>query len=89
MDALSALSDQSLRSAAISAQRALRDAVTTSDWVGEDRARKVLASILIESEEPSLAAQHLAQVGAAKPIEALGKSRSSDFIDILRLSRRT
>jgi hypothetical protein len=81
VDALSALSDHNLRSAAISAQRALRDAVTTSDWVGEDRARRVLASTLIESDEQILAARHLAQVGATKQIEALGES-SLVFIDI-------
>jgi len=82
VDALAALSEGNLRSASISAQRALRDAITTSDWVGEDRARRALASILIESDEPALAAYHLAQVGATKQIEALGKSLTSDFIDI-------
>ena len=82
VDALSALSDQNLRSAAISAQRALRDAVTTSDWVGEERARRVLASILIESDEPTLAAHHLAHAGVTKSIEALGNSLSLQFIDI-------
>jgi hypothetical protein len=83
VDALSALSDQNLRSASISAQRALRDAVTSSDWVGEERARRVLASILIESDEPALAAHHLAHAGATKAIEALGKSHSLEFIDII------
>lgn len=82
-DSLAALSDQKLRSAAISAQRALRDAVTVSDWVGEERARRILASILIESNEPALAARHLIRAGAAKAIEALGKSLPRDFIDIL------
>jgi len=82
VDALTALSEGNLRSASISAQRALRDAITTSDWVGEDRARRVLASILIESDEPALAAHHLAQIGATKQIEALGKSQSLEFIDI-------
>jgi hypothetical protein len=84
VDALSALSDQKLRSAAISAQRALRDAVITSDWVGEERARRVLASILIESDELALAAHHLARAGATKAIEALGKSLTLKFIDITK-----
>lgn len=82
VNALSGHSEGKLRSAAISAQRALRDAVTISDWVGEERARRALASILIESEEPALAAHHLAQVGATKQIEALGKSLSREFLDI-------
>ncbi|MEH0420509.1 hypothetical protein, partial [Streptomyces sp. B21-083] len=82
-DALTALSDQKLRSAAISAQRALRDAVTVSDWVGEERARRVLATILIESDEPALAARHLIRAGATKAIEALGKSLPREFIDVL------
>ncbi|GAA2662170.1 hypothetical protein [Streptomyces vastus] len=82
-DALAALSDQKLRSAAISAQRALRDAVTASDWVGEERARRALATILIESDEPALAARHLVRAGATKAIDALGKSLPRDFIDIL------
>lgn len=80
-DALAGLSDQKLRSAAISAQRALRDAVTTSDWAGEDRARRALAAILIESDEPSRAAHHLARAGAAKAIEALGASHPLEFIN--------
>lgn len=82
VDALTSLSGGDLRSAAISAQRALRDALTTSDWVGEDRARRVLASILIESDEPALAAHHLAKIGATKQIETLGKSMSLEFLDI-------
>lgn len=82
-DSLAALSDHKLRSAAISAQRALRDAVTTSDWVGEGRARRALASILIESDEPALAARHLARAGASKAIETLGKAHPHEFIDII------
>lgn len=82
-EALSALSEQRLRSAAISAQRALRDAVTGSDWVGEERARRVLASILIESDEPTLAAHHLVRAGAAKAVEAMGKSLTQEFVNIL------
>ncbi|GAA1763481.1 hypothetical protein [Nostocoides vanveenii] len=82
-DALTSLSDQKLRSAAISAQRALRDAVTTSDWAGEDRARRVLAAILIESDEPLLAAHQLTRAGATKAIEALGASQPHDFIRIV------
>jgi hypothetical protein len=82
VDGLTSLSEGNLRSASISVQRALRDAITTSDWVGEDRARRVLASILIESDEPALAAHHLAQVGATKPIESLGRSLSLEFLDI-------
>lgn len=82
-DALAALSDQRLRPAAISAQRALRDAVTASDWAGEERARRALAAILIEADEPALAGRHLVRAGATKAVEALGKSLPFDFIDVL------
>lgn len=82
-DALTALSDQRLRAAAISAQRALRDAVTASDWASEEKARRALAAILIEADEPKLAAHHLVRAGATKAVEALGKSLPLDFIDIL------
>jgi hypothetical protein len=82
-DALADLSERNLRSGAISAQRALRDAVTSSDWAGEGRARRALAAILIEADEPALAARHLARAGATEVIEALGKSHPAEFIDIL------
>ncbi|MFI1518796.1 hypothetical protein [Kitasatospora cineracea] len=80
-DALASLSDQNLRSAAISAQRALRDAITASDWVGEARSRRALAAVLIESDEPVRAAHHLARAGATQAIEALGASHPLEFID--------
>ena len=82
-DALAALSDQKLRSAAISTQLALRDAVTASDWVAEERARRALATILIESDEPALAARHLARAGGTKAVETLGKSLPREFVDVL------
>lgn len=82
VEALSGQREGNLRSPAISAQRALRDAITVGDWVGEERARRALAAILIESDEPALAAHNLAQVGAAKQIETLGRSLSLEFIDI-------
>lgn len=81
-DALEGLGAHKLRSAAISAQRALRDAVATSDWVAEERARRVLANILNESEEPGLAAHHLTRSGSVTLIKQLGKSHLSHFIDV-------
>jgi|CXWK01.1.fsa_nt_gi hypothetical protein len=81
-DALASLSAGKLRSAAVSAQRALRDAVAVSDWAGEDRARRALAEILTKSDEPAMAARHLVRAGAIKAIEALGKSLPFEFIDI-------
>jgi len=82
-NALSALSDGKLRSAAISAQRALRDAVTTGDWVGEERSRRVLASVLIQSDESALAGRHLVRAGATTAIEMLGQSMTHEFVDIV------
>ncbi|WP_223775367.1 hypothetical protein [Streptomyces sp. 135] len=82
-DALTALHDHRLRSGAIAAQRALRDAVTVGDWAGEQRARRVLASILAEADEPAPAARHLIRAGAAKAIADLGTSRPREFIDVV------
>jgi hypothetical protein len=80
-DALEGLRTRKLRSAAISAQRALRDAVATSDWVAEGRARQVLAAIFKESNEPELAAHHLARAGDVTAIKELGEAFPRRFID--------
>jgi hypothetical protein len=82
-DAVADLNEEKLRSAAISAQRALRDAVTVGDWGEEDRARRVLARVLAEASEPALAARHLTRAGATKAIEALGRSTPLQFINIV------
>src|SRR5262249_25314484 len=82
-DAVAGLNAATLRSAAISPQRALRDAVVVGDWGEEDRARRVLARVLAEAGEPALAARHLTQAGATKAIEALGRSNPLQFINIL------
>lgn len=73
-----------LRAAAISAQRALRDAITLSDWEGERRARRLLADILSASEEPGLAAHHLVRAGEIKAIEALGQANTKVFLDVIK-----
>lgn len=81
-DALEQLRGGKLRAAAISAQRALRDAVTTSDWVGEGKARRVLAAILGASGEPERAAAHLIRAGDVTALEELGREWSSHFLDV-------
>ena len=80
-DALEDLRSRKLRSAAIAAQRALRDAVVTSDWVAEIRARSVLAGILSASDEPVRAARHLARAADTGAIKELGDSHTKQFID--------
>lgn len=80
--ALEQLRQNNLRSAAISAQRALRDATVTSNWVGEGDARRVLAAILCASGEPDLAAHHLVRAADVKAIEELGRAQSMRFIDV-------
>lgn len=72
-----------LRSAAIAAQRAVRDAVVTADWSGERKARIALAAVMQASDEPSRAAHHLAHAAATKEIEALGKAYPNRFIDVV------
>lgn len=81
-DALEELGAHKLRPAAISAQRALRDAVAVSDWAAEERARRVLADILNQSDEPGLAAHHLTRSGSVTLIKRLGKSHLNHFIDV-------
>lgn len=81
--ALDALRKGDLRQAAIAGQRALRDTVARADWNGENRARQVLAAILIEADEPRLAARHLARAGAVNEIDELGRNYPNKFIDIL------
>ncbi|MEP7766001.1 hypothetical protein [Sanguibacter sp. 25GB23B1] len=71
-----------LRPAAISAQRALRDAITTGDWHAEGKARRVLASILAESDEPELAARHFTKAAAVKQVEELADAYPNRFIDV-------
>ena len=76
------LADDKLRSAAIAAQRALRDAVLLSDWEGERRARRVLADVLTASGEADVAARHLVLAGEAKRAKKLGAERASEFLDV-------
>ncbi|MGV9978009.1 hypothetical protein ACWDUH_10045 [Micromonospora wenchangensis] len=80
--ALEALRVDRLRPATISAQRALRDAVSAGDWAGEREARRVLAAALAKADEPGLAARHLARAGAVKEIKELGKQFTDRFIDV-------
>ena len=82
-DAHEALRDDDVRSAAIAAQRALRDAVASSDWSGERKARNVLASVMQASDEPERAAVHLARAGESKKIEALGNAFPDRYVDIV------
>ncbi|MEN5073121.1 hypothetical protein ABE437_04835 [Isoptericola cucumis] len=79
--AMEGLAAGRLRSAAIAAQRALRDAVTTGDWHAEGKARRVLASILTESDEPEIASRHLTRAAAVKQIEELAEAYPNRFID--------
>lgn len=80
--ALEDLRRRKLRPAAISAQRALRDAVAASDWVAEERARGVLGEILRESDEPEEAARHLVRSGNTAGLTELAKSLPSTFVDV-------
>jgi len=77
------LAGNKLRSAAIAAQRGLRDAVTLSDWEGERGARLLLADILAQSGEHQLAAVHLLLAGEVGAAKELGIERPNEFIDII------
>lgn len=89
-EALGALQEENIRAAGIAAQRALRDAVVSSDWSGERKARTVLAIVMQAADEPERAATHLARAGESKKIEALGSAYPSQFIDVTaQLTDRT
>jgi hypothetical protein len=76
------LADNRLRAAAIAAQRALRDAVTLSDWAGERRARRLLADILSASGEHLAAANQLILAGEVKRVKQLGNELADLFLDV-------
>ena len=76
------LADDKLRPAAIAAQRALRDAVTLSDWEGERRARRLLADVLSASGEHLMAANHLVLAGEINALKQLGADQATQFLDV-------
>lgn len=82
-DAYAAQRQGDLRTAAIAAQRALRDAVTIADWSGEKKARVAFASVMQDSDEPERAAMHYALAAATKEARALPASYPNRFIDII------
>jgi hypothetical protein len=77
------LAENKLRPAAIAAQRALRDAVTLSDWEGERRARRLIADILISSDEPAMAAHHLVRSGEVTALKRLAADQPTQFLDVI------
>lgn len=76
------LANDKLRSAAITAQRALRDAVTLSDWEGERQARRLLAEVLRASGEHLMAANHLVLAGEINALKRLGAECPTRFLDV-------
>lgn len=76
------LAEDKLRAAAIAAQRALRDAVSSGDWEGERRARRLLADILQASGEHQLAAGHLVLAGDVSALKQLGSAQSNQYLDV-------
>lgn len=81
--------DKKYRSAAISAQRALRDAITLSDWAAERRARRLLADILEASGEPNLAARHLVRAGDVTGLKRLAENNPDRYLDVTDLLAST
>lgn len=88
-NAFGRLAEERLRPAAIAAQRALRDAVTLSDWEGERRARRLLAEVLIRSGEHLLAAEHLVLAGDVKALQRLASDHQTGFLDVTRYLHAT
>jgi len=80
--ALEKLQSQNYREAAIAAQRALRQAVASADWVGEEKAHRVLGTILMESDEPERAAYHLVRGSNSTSIKELISKFPDRYIDV-------
>ncbi len=80
--ALEKLRAGKLRPAAIAAQRSLRQAVAMADWAGEQRARKILGSILAASDEPDLAAHHMARAAETSGVKELASRFTNQYIDV-------
>lgn len=83
--ALEKFQTRKLREAAIAVQRALRQAIAISDWVGEERARRLLGAILFHSDEPELAAHHLSLGADVEAIEKLAAEYPGLYIDVVAL----
>lgn len=80
--ALESLQNKKLRKAAIAAQRALRQSIVIADWGGEQKARRLLGSILESADEPEFAAHHFAQSGDTKAIKKLADQFPGRYLDI-------
>lgn len=74
-----------LREAAIAVQRALRQAIAISDWVGEERARRLLGEILAASGELKLAAYHFSTGADTEAMEKLAAEHPRLYIDSVDL----
>ena len=73
---------QNLRPAAIAAQRALRQTISSADWVGEERARRVLGAVLGAANEPEAAARHMARAADVLGMKDLAAQYTDRYIDI-------
>lgn len=79
--ARAALLNDERRTAAIEAQRALRDAVTSGSWGAEMDSCRLLGAILAPAE-PELAAEYLVRAGDRKGMRALAARHTNRFIDV-------
>lgn len=82
--ARAALLSDERRTAAIEAQRALRDAVTSGSWGAEMDSCRLLGAILAP-DEPEIAAAYLARAGDRKGMQALSARHTDRFIDATTL----
>lgn len=80
--ALEKLRTRNYRGAAIAAQRALRQAIASADWVGEEKAHHALGTILMESGEPERAAYHLVRGSSSTSIKELVSKFPDHYIDV-------
>ena len=81
-DCLHDLNTGSLRGAALSAQQALRDAVTRANWHSEQEARLLLAQVLQRSGEFQRAAEQFIRGGDAKGAEQLADACGDLYLDV-------
>jgi hypothetical protein len=81
--ASSSARDKKWRSAAISARRALRDAVIRADWSAESDAHRLLSHVLAGAGEIEAAARHLIRGTDTGAIEHFVATYPNTFVDVV------
>ena len=80
--AMRSLNSGTLRAAALSGQRALREAVAGGDWFGEVDAHRILADTYRRSGELDLAARHAVLAAESKSVKVVVAEAGDQWLDV-------